>query len=510
MTWRSDLPDVAVPTTSFAEEVVGRLESFGSITALISSDGEVERTYSELASLVRAGIHRLRGAGVGAGDSVAILAPNSPGYVVELLAVIGVGARAVLLNPLDTVAEHVRVVAGTGTRMMVAAAELRDTADEVSSRIGPVPVTTLSEHGGELTTVGAMTDLDHLPGPDDVAAILQSSGSTGSPKRVLLSHRNLNAVVVQTSRGLPLAVGERVLALPPFHHAFGLMMVLASSLAQGATLVTMPRFEPEQFLAAVEKHRISRLYIVPTIASLLATSPSVGHFDLSSVRTIVSGGAKLDVDIARAVRERLGCGVAQGYGMTEAMMSFMQRDFAAESPSVGTSAANVRWRIVDPETEQDVPVGEVGEVRIAGPHVSPGYLDDDEATRASFDREGYLKSGDLGRRTASGELVLVDRIKELIKYKGHQVAPSELEEVLRTHPAVVDAAVVGVPDVEVGELPKAFVVLAPGGDESTVMPFVNAQVAPYKRLRLCEAVDGLPRTAVGKIDRRKLKETVNA
>jgi acyl-CoA synthetase (AMP-forming)/AMP-acid ligase II len=372
----------------------------------------------------------------------------------------------------------------------------------------PHPLSQLGAGPGPGRQVTAEHSIEVAIDPDDVAFILQSSGSTGSPKRVLVSHRNVNAVVLATSTGIPVRAGEKVLALPPFHHAFGLLMVVQASLYQGATLVTMSRFDPERFLSTVANEKISRLYIVPTIAALLADSPLVDRYDLGSVHSMVSGGAPLDAEIARRVRERLGCGLAQGYGMTEAMMSFMQRDFWSTSKSVGTSSTNVSWRVIDPDSGAELGAGEVGEVCIGGPHVSSGYLGDEEATASSFDEKGFLRTGDLGYRDEGDELVLVDRLKEIIKYKGHQVAPAELEELLRQHPSVTEAAVIGVPDTDAGELPRAYVVPAGTLDEGEVLEYVNARVAPYKRLRQCEVVQELPHTAVGKIDRQELKKAL--
>lgn len=361
------------------------------------------------------------------------------------------------------------------------------------------------------TPFAALLGADGPPEPsidpaDDVVALLHSSGSTGTPKGVMLTHRNMVANVLQISLGAPNAEDEKVLAVPPFHHAFGLIMAMNASLLQGSTIVTMPRFDPEAYLAAIQEHRITRLFIVPTIAVLLAKSPLVDRYDLSSVRSIVSGGAALDPGIARRVRDRIGCRINQGYGLTEALVSFMQLDGSVANASVGRNTPNIECRIVDVETGAERGRGHTGEILIRGPHVMKGYLNAEEATREVLDPDGFLHTGDLGYMDDDGQLFLVDRLKELIKYKGQQVSPVELETLLQAHPKVADAAVIGVPDEEASEIPKGFVVAREPVTPEELMSYIAERVAPYKKIRRLEFVDEIPRTPVGKIARRALKE----
>jgi acyl-CoA synthetase (AMP-forming)/AMP-acid ligase II len=283
-------------------------------------------------------------------------------------------------------------------------------------------------------------------------------------------------------------------------------MTLNASLLQGATLVTMPRFEPDAYLKAIEDHHITRLYIVPTIAVLLARSPLVDHYDLSSLRSIVSGGAALDPEIALLCHDRLGFHIGQGYGLTEGLVSFMQLPGSVPNGSVGRNSPNVECKIVDPETGAALDRHQDGEILVRGPHVMKGYLGDADATRKVLEPDGFLHTGDLGHVDEHGDLFIVDRIKELIKYKGQQVSPVELEAVLMAHPKVTDAAVVGVPDEEATELPKAFVVVDQPTTAEEIMAFVAERVAPYKKIRRVEFIDEIPRTPVGKTERRTLKE----
>jgi acyl-CoA synthetase (AMP-forming)/AMP-acid ligase II len=505
---RSDLPDVAVPDSALHGYVLARSAEFADLVAVTDVAGGRTYTYSELATAVRQAAGGLRARGFGKGDVAAILSPNVPDYVVAYYATLTAGGSVLHLNPLDTVADHVRTMERARPSLLIAGPGTP--GEELAEAAGLRAALLLEGGEGEnsfasLLSQGSEFEEAAVSPAQDIASIMNSSGSTGLPKSVALTHRNLVAATLQTVTGIPLQPGDKTLAVPPFHHAFGLIMVMHATLAQGATLVTMPRFEPVSYLQAIEDHRIARLYVVPTLVALLTKSPLVDKYDLSSVRDMVSGGAPLDAEMAQQCRERLNCGVAQGYGMTEAMMSLMQRDFHAKTASVGRPSVNVSIKVVDPDTMRELPHGELGEVLIRGPHVMQGYLGDEQATREALDREGYLRTGDLGWIGGDGELTLGDRLKEIIKYKGHQVSPTELEHILMSHPKVSDAAVIGIPDEEASEIPKAFVVLSERVDLEEILSYVNDQVAPYKKIRRCEIVDTIPKTAVGKIARQELK-----
>ncbi|HEX8095854.1 AMP-binding protein [Jatrophihabitans sp.] len=504
----SDLPDVAVPDSTLPGYVLARSAEFADRVAVTDAEGRRSYTYAELATAVRQAAGGLRSRGFGKGDVVAILSPNVPDYVVAYYAAVTAGGSVLHLNPLDTIADHVRTIGRTKTSFLMAGPGTP--GKELAEAAGIQQLVLLDAGEGEDAFASLLADSAEfeevaVSPAHDIASVMNSSGSTGLPKSVALTHRNLVAATLQTVTGIPLQPGDTTLAVPPFHHAFGLIMVMHATLAQGATLVTMPRFEPTAYLQAIQDHRITRLYVVPTLVALLTKSPLVDKYDLTSVRDMVSGGAALDPEMAQQCRDRLNCGLAQGYGMTEAMMSLMQRDFSAKTASVGRPSVNVTIKVVDPDTKQERRQGEIGEVLIRGPHVMQGYLDDEEATRDALDADGYLRTGDLGWIGSDGELTLGDRLKEIIKYKGHQVSPTELEHILLSHPKVSDAAVIGIPDEEASEIPKAFVVLSEPVDLEEIMSFVNDQVAPYKKIRRCEIVDTIPKTAVGKIARQELK-----
>jgi acyl-CoA synthetase (AMP-forming)/AMP-acid ligase II len=292
-----------------------------------------------------------------------------------------------------------------------------------------------------------------------------------------------------------------------------MVVIMNQGLRAGATIVTMPRFDLDQFLDLIQEHGITRAYVVPPIALALAKHPAVDERDLSTVTTIMSGAAPLGAELANRVASRIDCKVVQGYGLTETspVTHVIRPDGENKAGSIGPPLPATEVRLVDPESGEDVAVGERGELWIRGPQVMQGYLNNEEATAATIDADGWLHTGDIGVVDDDGFFEIVDRLKELIKYKGYQVAPAELEALIQTHPQVADVAVIGVPDEECGELPKAFVVAsADGCDHDELMAWVADQVSPQKRVRLVEEIDAIPKSPSGKILRRELKARATA
>jgi len=334
----------------------------------------------------------------------------------------------------------------------------------------------------------------------------------------MLTHTNLVANVAQS-----LAIGvERDDVVPcvlPFFHIYGMTVLLNLALRTRARLVTLPRFDLAQYLGVIQEHRATFLFVAPPIALALAKHPLVDSYDVSAVRAVLSGAAPLDEKLAQAVRERLGDGVRvlQGYGMTE--MSPVSHCIPFDRPdipsgSVGLLVAGMEAKIVDPATGAEIGppaegVSGPGELLCRGPNVMVGYLGNPQATAETLEPDGFMHTGDIVTIDAGGVFQVVDRLKELIKYKGYQVPPAELEALLLSHPAVADAAVVGVPDEEAGEIPKAYVVVAPGQSltERDVVEFVAQQVAPYKKVRAVEFIEAVPKSASGKILRKDLRTT---
>jgi acyl-CoA synthetase (AMP-forming)/AMP-acid ligase II len=296
----------------------------------------------------------------------------------------------------------------------------------------------------------------------------------------------------------------------PFFHIYGMTVMMNQGLHRRATVITMPKFDLKEFLRVISTHQANIVYIAPPIAVALAKHPIVEDFDLSCVDNVLSGAAPLDAELGHAVAKRLGCQVRQGYGMTE--LSPVSHAIPRDKPdmdlnSVGVALPNTECKLVDPETGEEVGPGGRGELWVKGPNVMVGYLNNPEATAITLDDEGYLHTGDVAEVTEDGVFSIVDRVKELIKYKGYQVPPAELEALLLTHDKVADVAVIGVRDADGEEVPKAFVVRQPGAELSAdeVMAFVAMRIAPHKKVRAVEFLEQIPKSASGKILRKDLR-----
>ena len=363
-----------------------------------------------------------------------------------------------------------------------------------------------------LAPAGDPPDLADLDPAEARAALPYSSGTTGLPKGVMLTHRNLVANVAQFDLLDDGTEDDVLIGILPFFHIYGMTVIANAALRNGATVVTMPRFDLEQFLQLIQDHGVTKGYVVPPILVALAKHPVVDQYDLSSLVRLTSGAAPLGEDLARAVADRLGCEVRQGYGMTETSpvthMVPTDRTDWTKYGSVGPAIPGVEAKVIDVETGAEVPDGERGELCIRGANVMKGYFHNPEATAHTIDADGWLHTGDVAVVDEDGDFYIVDRVKELIKYKGYQVPPAELEALLLRHDAVADAAVIPVPDEEAGEIPKAYVVRAPGAalDADDVMAFTAEHVAPYKKVRAVAFVDEIPKSASGKILRRVLIE----
>jgi acyl-CoA synthetase (AMP-forming)/AMP-acid ligase II len=372
---------------------------------------------------------------------------------------------------------------------------------------GALPIAEL--YGDEATAPAIAIDA-----AEDVAVLPYSSGTTGLPKGVMLSHRNLVANLCQVQAAVPVGEEDVLIGCLPFFHIYGMQVIMNQALRAGATIVTMPRFDLDAYLDLHERYGVTRAYVVPPIALALAKHPAVDGRDLASLRLVMSGAAPLGAELSERLAERLGCFVMQGYGLTETspVTHVIPQDSELDRPgSIGPPVPGTECRLVDPETGEDVAEGERGEIWTRGPQVMKGYLDDAEATEQTLDADDWLHTGDVGVVDGDGYFRIVDRLKELIKYKGYQVAPAELEALLITHPDVADVAVIGVANDEAGELPKAYVVpSADDLDADALMDWVGERVAPQKRIRVVEAIDEIPKSPSGKILRRVLVERERA
>jgi acyl-CoA synthetase (AMP-forming)/AMP-acid ligase II len=479
-------------------------------------DGPTGRTitYGQLASLSGSLAGALAARGIGKGDVVCIYMPNLPEYAIVFHGVVRAGATNTTANPLYTHQELHHQLTDSAAKVIVTVPPFLETAREASEGTGVEEIVLVGGEGGEggATAIRELLAADEAPPEveidpaNDLAVLPYSSGTTGLPKGVMLTHRNLIANILQCDGLLPLSDEDVLIGVLPFFHIYGMTVIMNMGLWTGAKIVTMPRFDLGEFLGLVEEHEVSTAYVVPPIALALAKHPLVDEHDLSSLRMVMSGAAPLGPELTEQVSERLDVPVTQGYGMTELSPVTHVCPLDRIKPgSIGLPVPGTETRIVDPKTGEDA---DRGELWVRGPQVMAGYLNNEEATAETITEDGWLRTGDIAEADEDGFLSIVDRLKELIKYKGFQVPPAELEAILIAHPAVADCAVIGVPDEEAGELPKGFVVIAEGaeaGDEE-LLDHVAAQVSPQKKLRLLERVGEIPKSASGKILRRELRD----
>jgi acyl-CoA synthetase (AMP-forming)/AMP-acid ligase II len=513
--FRSPYPDVLVPDVPLHRFVLARAPALGDKPALIDGPSGRTLTYAQLGAGVERVAAGLAARGFTKGDVLGLFAPNCPEFVLAFYGALAAGGVVTTVNSLSTVQDLQFQLRNAGARLLVTVAPFLDRAVPAAGLAGIERVFVLGDAPQSpgttpfatlLAATASAPDVTFEPATD-VAALPYSSGTTGLPKGVMLTHRNLVANLVQTTAVHSLAEADRVVVVLPLFHIYGLQVVLNLGLSAGATLVTMPRFELEAFLGLLQQQRITRAFVVPPIVLALAKHPAVERFDLSRVTAMMSGAAPLDGALETACARRVGCRVVQGYGLTEASpVTHANPPERTKPGTVGQLLPNTECRIVAPATGADVGPGEDGELWIRGPQVMQGYLNNPEATAAMLDRDGWLHTGDIGHADQDGYFTIVDRLKELIKYKGFQVAPAELEAVLCGHPAVADAAVVPMADDECGEVPKAFVVLRGDASPADLMAYVAERVAPYKKIRAVELIDAIPKSPSGKILRRVLRE----
>jgi acyl-CoA synthetase (AMP-forming)/AMP-acid ligase II len=520
MVIRSPFPDIEIPDSNLTDFVLARAGQLGDKAAMIDAPSGRTITYAQLEELVRRVAAGLAQRGLAKGEVFAHYAANVPEYAVAFHAVASAGGVNTTANPLLTAEELAVQLTDCRARFLVTVPELVEKARTAAQLAGVEEVFVYGEGGratpfASLVQAGGERPEVAINPAEDLVALPYSSGTTGLPKGVMLTHRNLVANVCQSAQDRPRETWDRnrVIAVLPFFHIYGLVWLMNVPFYCGDTVVTMPRFDLSEFLRVVQDYRITHAVLVPPIVLALTKHPMVDEFDLSSLQFIGSGAAPLSAELEVACAERLGCQVAQGYGLTETSPTThrVTEDLAGQMPgSIGPPVPNTECRIVDVLTGEDAPDGEPGELCIRGPQVMKGYLNNPQATALAIDTDGWLHTGDVARLEPDGSLRIVDRIKELIKYKGYQIAPAELEALLLTHPAIADAAVIPLADEEAGEIPKAFVVPRAPITPDEVTRFVADHVAPYKKLRSVEMIDQIPKSASGKILRRVLIERERA
>jgi acyl-CoA synthetase (AMP-forming)/AMP-acid ligase II len=518
MIHRSPLPDVDIPDQALPTYVLYRARELGDKPALI--DGPTGRvlTYAALDQGVRALAGGLVGRGFAKGDVLALMAPNLPEYAIVFHGVARAGGVITTINPTYTEREVHHQLLDSAATILVTIPLFLETALTAAAGTGVTGVYVLGAQPGQGLPEGARAFgellgeplAEQVPvSPDDVVALPYSSGTTGVSKGVMLTHRNLVANIAQVLVPAQMRADEKVIAVLPFFHIYGMQVLMNTGLRAGATIITMPRFDLEQFLRLHQDYGITRSFVAPPIVLALAKHPLVDQFDLSALEQVFSGAAPLSAELAEEAGKRLNAEVVQGYGMTEmSPVSHLTPPGYYKPGSVGVTSPNTEVRIVDPASGENLGVDEDGELWVRGPQVMKGYHNNPDATAITLDEDGWLHTGDIGHIDDDGHVYVVDRLKELIKYKGFQVAPAELESLLLAHPAVADAAVIGLPDEEAGEIPVGYVVLKPGAEATAedVRAHVAGQVATYKQLRRVELTDAIPKSASGKILRRVLKD----
>ncbi|MFD5515882.1 4-coumarate--CoA ligase family protein [Streptomyces sp. NPDC127066] len=517
--FRSEYADVPAVEEPIHDAVLGRAAERGETPALVDGVDGTTLTYAQVDRYHRRLAAALAEAGLRKGDVLALHSPNTIAFPVVFYGATRAGASVTTVHPLATPEEFAKQLRDSSARWIVTVSPLLETARRAAELAGGVREILVCDqaegHRSVLDLLGStapepQADIDPV---QDVAALPYSSGTTGVPKGVMLTHRSIATNLAQLSPAMPMNPGDRILAVLPFFHIYGLTALMNAPLRQGATVVVLPRFDLDTFLGAIQEHRITGLYVAPPIVLALAKHPAVAEYDLSSLEYIVCSAAPLDAALAAACSARLGLPpVGQAYGMTELSPGTHVVPLNAENPppgTVGKLVAGTEMRIVSlDDPDKDLGVGEHGEIVVRGPQVMKGYLGRPEATAAMIDPDGWLHTGDVGHVDEDGWLFVVDRVKELIKYKGFQVAPAELEALLLTHPGIADAAVIGSYNEDNNEVPHAFVVRQPsaaGLSANEIMLYVAERVAPYKRVRVVTFIEAVPRAVSGKILRRELR-----
>jgi acyl-CoA synthetase (AMP-forming)/AMP-acid ligase II len=518
MIFRGPYPDVAIPEVSLTQFIFESIEHFKDKPAIINGLSGEALTYGEFTNKVRRVASSLAQKGFKKGDVLAIFSPNCPDYAVAFHAAAMLGGITTPLNPLYTAEEATFQLKDAGAKLLVTAPIILEKAAEAATAAnieelfvfgeaeGAKPFASLLDSDGQAPSV-------EIDPKNDLVALPYSSGTTGLAKGVMLTHYNLIANMCQMDGLDYFEQDDTLLCVLPLFHIYGLVVVLNMGLHMRATIVVMPRFDLEQFLAAIQKYRVTLSHIVPPIVLKLAKDPLIENYDLSSLKVVFSGAAPLGPELSRACMDRIGCDIRQGYGMTETSPvthSSPADPAKMKHGSVGPPAPNTECKLVDPATGKETGPNEEGEVCVRGPQNMKGYLNNPEATARTIDQDGWLHTGDIGFADEDGHFFIVDRVKELIKYKGFQVPPAELEAVLLTNPAVADAAVIPCHDDEAGEVPKAFVVLKGEATAEELMDFVAERVAPHKKIRELEFIEQIPKSLSGKILRRVLVEKERA
>lgn len=503
MIHRSPYPDVGLGDEALHQLVLRGLARRGDETAIIDTGTGRSLTGSQMIGWISGETRRFQGAGLEPGDTIGLAGQAGAAWLATAFGAIGAGLTVVPLNPMVPPALATAQLTAADSSAVIA----DDTSVDWATRAAGAKRTIMGMAGAAAPLAdGPNGDASGID-LDGNAFLLSSSGTTGMPKLVRITHRSMAATV----QLVPVAVGfgpdDTMLAALPLFHAGGLT-IATIPLVVGARLVIQPSFDPARFVAAIETHEVTGTVVVPPICQALLTHPAVDSHDLSSLRFIQSTAAPLAPAIQEQLATRLDCHVGQGLGLTEALpISLTTPGEPVVLGSSGRAVPNTELRLVDPETDTDViDRNGIGELWVRGPQVMAGYHQDPDATAAALSDDGWLRTGDLCRIDGDGNVFVVDRLKELIKVNGYQVAPAAIEAVLLQHPAVIDCAVIGRPDARRGEVPVAWIVTRGPVDTEDLIEHAAAHAPPYARLHDIVETDTIPRNPTGKILRRALRE----
>lgn len=515
---------ITLPTTSIAESVIQALRQHGNAVLMVDSATGKEVRANELLQDVATVTEALRKHNIGVGSTVGFCSENRLEYPAAILATLTLGATCAPLNPLYTQDElkHTMNISEpnavfcspfTATKIIELKPELPSLRTiivfgEVASDEDIIAYNDWLEKPANVLDLKT-TKIDLR---ENVAVVLCSSGTTGLPKGVELSHFNIMALqtVLIDPRVTKISDDEVMLGLIPFFHGYGFALLILS-LTVKTKIIVMSMFDETLFLESLQNYKVTALFSVPPLMVFLAKHPLVSQYDLSSIRRIRCGAAPLSREIALAVQKRLNISdIKQGYGMTElSIVSTVLPEGKYKMGSSGLVAFGMEGKVVDLETGVTLAPYKEGELCFRGPLIMKGYRKNPKATQEMMDKDGWLHTGDIAFYDVEGFVFIVDRVKELIKYKGFQVAPAELEDLLLKNPAIKDAAVIGIPDDDAGELPFAFIVLQPDAKLSArdVQQFVADKVSAQKRLSGgVRFIDEIPKNQSGKILRRQLRD----
>ncbi|MED6150519.1 4-coumarate--CoA ligase 3 [Stylosanthes scabra] len=524
--FKSKLPDIPINNTiSLHTYSFHKLPQVSHRPCLITGDGKAY-TYGDTHRASRSFAVGLFNLGIRKGDVIMILLPNSPEFVFSFWAASMLGAVSTTANPSYTSAEITKQLKASKAKIIIThAIHVHKLKQEEKTAFIVITVDSPPENCISFSAVSNMEG--KLPeveiDPDDMVTLPFSSGTTGLPKGVILTHRRLITNVAQTVDGenpnLNMKEEDVVLCVLPLFHIYALHSVMLCSMRVGCRILLMEKFEMRALLELVEKHRVSVVMAVPPLLAALSKNPMVEEYNLSSIRMVMSGGALLSKDIEEAFRSRLPQTIlGQALGMTESgpviamPLGFAKHPMPMKLESCGSLIRNAKMKIIDPLTGSSLPYNTSGEICIRGAQIMKGYLNDEKATAEAIDDEGWLHTGDIGYVDNNDEIFIVDRLKELIKFKAFQVAPAELEGLLKSHPSIEDAAVVPQKDDVAGEVPVAFVVRSSSNNgnfdlitEDAIKDFIAKQVVFYKKLKRVIFIDEIPKSAIGKILRKELK-----